>query len=59
MKKANIYYEGKEITSIEFDRSNQLVTSDGLVLWTKFFLKDEEVGYFNGNHSYVIICQQL
>lgn len=55
MKKAIVYYEGKEVCSIEFNKSIQLVKDDGIVLWTKFFLDELELGYFNGNHSYVIV----
>jgi len=58
MKKATIYFEGNFICEVEFNKSSQLVKDDGVVLWTKFFIDDKEVGYFNGNYSYVIVCQQ-
>jgi len=60
MKTAVIYFEGKEVCSINFDKSNQLINStDGTVYWTKFFLNEEEVAFFSKDYGYVIKSQKL
>ena len=55
MKTAVIYFEGKDVCYINFDSKTQLTDSQGIVLWTKFNLNNEEVGFFTGEYCYEII----
>lgn len=52
MKKAIIYFEGKEILSIEIDN----VFGD--TVSNTFYLKDEEIAYFSKDYGYVIKEEQ-
>ena len=55
MKTAVIYFEGKEVCFVNHDSMSQLSDSEGIVLCTRFCLKNEEVGFFNGKYCYEII----
>jgi hypothetical protein len=54
MKEAIIFFDGKEIKNINFDRNTQLFNLDGAIIWTKFFLNNEEVAFFDSRYSYII-----
>ena len=54
MKKAIIFFDGKEISIINFDKNKQLFNIDGAIIWTKFFLNNEEVAFFDSRYSYII-----
>lgn len=54
MRIAIIYFEGKEICYIDFDSISQLCNPDGIIMWTRFMVGKEEVGFFVGNYCYNI-----
>ena len=53
MKKAIIYFEGKEVISIEFD------TIFGDNVSNNFYLKDDEVAYFPKEYGYVLVKEKI
>lgn len=53
MKKAIIYFEGKEVEQVYFDR---VFLSNGEL---NFYLKDEEVAFFSKGYSYVSHSEEM